>query len=89
MATFPAAEQQIQRPGTGRRSNFYVSDEDRARIRSITTWLRNQGMTASDSLVLKASVRLVRKDAALLNAAKAAQMQDRRFKAQTGLKKKK
>ena len=79
MATYPV-EQRLHRARTGKGSNFYFSDEDRARIRSITAWLMNQGIKASDSLVLKASVRLIRKDTALLNAAREVQMQDRRFK---------
>jgi len=80
MATYPAAQDRIQPGRTGKGTNFYFSDEDRERIRVIGAWLMNQGMKVSESLVLKASLRLVRKDASLLNAAREVQMQDRRFK---------
>jgi hypothetical protein len=47
---------------------FWLRDEDRQLIRELSTYLAAQGERCSDSLVVRAALRLARADASLLRA---------------------
>ncbi len=65
---------------TGRGTNYYFTDEDRQRARDLGAWLMSQGIRASESLVLKAALRLAEPNALFLDSARELMQEDRRFR---------
>lgn len=65
----------------GRNVNLYLYDTDIAKIRELVAWIAASGQRSSESLIVRAALRVASADkkflAALLDAASA----DQRFKA--------
>ena len=57
---------------------FWLRDEDRQTIRELSAYLATQGHRPTDSLVVRAALRLVRADASLISAFQQAQALDGR-----------
>lgn len=65
---------------TSPRTNVYMHEEDRDRIRKLAGYLNSQGHRASDSQVIRAALRLAKGDDALVKAFRAVAATDGRFK---------
>jgi hypothetical protein len=69
--------------GTGRVGKpvqFWLHEEDRKIIRELSAWLAGQGIRPTDSMVIRAALRVSRTGSDLLQAYKQAMELDARFK---------
>ena len=57
---------------------FWLRDEDRQTIRELAAYLATQGHRPTDSLIVRAALRLARADASLISAFQQAQALDGR-----------
>jgi len=62
------------------RVSIYIQEEDRRTIRELSAWLAGQGMRPSDSLIIRAALRLTRTDGDLLSTYRQLAQMDRRYK---------
>jgi hypothetical protein len=68
--------------GTGKRVTLFLHERDRQLIRELMAYLAGQGRRVSESIVIKAALRVAKHDSALLRAHDDAAAQDQRFKGQ-------
>jgi predicted nucleic acid-binding protein len=70
------------RPKTrrGKAVQFWLHDEDRKLIRELAAYLSTQGLRPTDSLIVRAALRLAPADARLLEAFREALSQDGRYR---------
>ena len=52
----------------GKPVQFWMHDEDRKLVRELSAWLAGQGVRPSDSMVIRAALRLARTGSGLLDA---------------------
>lgn len=64
----------------GKAVQFWLHDEDRKVIRELAAYLSSQGVRPTDSLIVRAALRLVQGDASLVNAFKEALAHDGRYR---------
>lgn len=80
----PAAVPQAQRPVTGKRVGkpvqFWLHDEDRKLVRELSAWLAGQGIRPTDSMVVRAALRMSKPGSAFLDAYRRASLLDGRLK---------
>jgi hypothetical protein len=67
----------------GRPVQFWLHEEDRKIIRELAAWLAGQGIRPTDSMVVRAALRVSRTGNELLEAYKQAAELDGRFKRRT------
>ena len=65
---------------SGKPVQFWMHDEDRKLIREISAWLAGQGIRPSDSMVIRAVLRVAKTGTALLEAYRQAAKLDGRLK---------
>jgi len=65
---------------TAHRVQFYLHDNDRQTVRELSAWLAAQGIRASDSLVIRAALRLAKTGGELLNTYRQLEQMDGRYK---------
>jgi len=63
---------------SGRQAAFWLDDEDRAIFREVGMNLYSQGIKPSDSLILRAAIRLMPRDHRFIEEVRALQTQDGR-----------
>jgi hypothetical protein len=63
----------------GKPMNLYMKPEDVAKMRELTAYAAENGRKTSDSLIVRAALRLASGNRAFLNALKEADSQDLRF----------
>ena len=79
--TEPAPVKGEQQPAAGRRTNYklvYFTDEDRALVLEKMVWVASQGIRPSDSLILRAALRVANPDQAFREALEAILRDDKR-----------
>ncbi len=64
----------------GKAVQFWLHDEDRKVIRELAAYLSSQGVRPTDSLIVRAALRLVQGDAALVTAFREALAHDGRYR---------
>jgi hypothetical protein len=64
----------------GKPVQFWLHEEDRRLIRELAAWLAGQGIRPSDSMVVRATLRMAKAGPALLEAYRQAAALDGRFK---------
>lgn len=64
----------------GKPVQFWLHEEDRKIIRELSAWLAGQGIRPTDSMVIRAALRVSRTGSDLLHAYKQAMELDARFK---------
>jgi hypothetical protein len=62
------------------RVSIYIQEEDRRTIRELSAWLAGQGMRPSDSLIIRAALRLTKTGGDLLSTYRQLAQMDRRYK---------
>jgi hypothetical protein len=62
------------------RVQFYMHDDDRQIVRELSAWLAGQGIRASDSLVIRTTLRLAKTGDDLLATYRQLEQQDGRYK---------
>jgi hypothetical protein len=65
---------------TAHRVQFYLHDNDRQTVRELSAWLAAQGIRASDSLVIRAALRLAKTGGELLNTYRQLEQMDGRYR---------
>lgn len=65
---------------SGKPVQFWMHDEDRKLVREISAWLAGQGIRPSDSMVIRAVLRVAKTGTALLDAYRQAAKLDGRLK---------
>jgi hypothetical protein len=65
---------------TGKQAQFWLHEEDRRLIRELSSWLASQGVRPTDSLVVRAALRIAQGGEALLAAYHEAAARDGRLK---------
>jgi hypothetical protein len=65
---------------TAKPSQFWFHDEHRQMIRELSAWLAGQGMRTSDSMVVRAALRIAKTGSVLLEAYRAETKLDGRIK---------
>lgn len=80
----PAATALAQRPVTGKRVGkpvqFWLHDEDRKLVRELSAWLAGQGIRPTDSMVVRAALRMSKPGSVFLDAYRRASLLDGRLK---------
>ena len=74
----PSPAVKVKKRGTA--VQFWMRDEDRQVIRELSAYLAAQGERATDSLVVRAALRMAKADAGLIRAFREAQSLDGRRK---------
>lgn len=64
----PAATKKTEVSKRGKPVQFWMHDEDQKLIRELSAWLAGQGLRPSDSMVIRAALRLAKTGNALLEA---------------------
>ncbi len=64
----PAAVQKSGQSKRGKPAQFWMHDADRKLLRELAAWLAGQGVRTTDSLVVRAALRLAKPGSALLEA---------------------
>ena len=67
----------------GRNVNLYLRDEDVAKIRELSSWVLSKGLRSSDSLIVRAALKVASSDKRFLAAYEEAASVDQRFKGET------
>jgi hypothetical protein len=78
----PVRKPIVKAGGTGKRVTLFLHERDRQLIRELMAYLAGQGRRVSESIVIKAALRVAKHDSALLRAHDDAAAQDQRFKGQ-------
>lgn len=73
-------EQSKPKARVGRAITFWFHDEDRLLIRELAAWLAGQGMRPTDSMVVRAALRMAKTGGALIEAYKEEAKLDGRMK---------
>lgn len=79
--TEPPPVEKESRPASSRRTNYklvYFTDEDRALVLEKMVWVASQGIRPSDSLILRAALRVANPDQAFREALEAILRDDKR-----------
>jgi hypothetical protein len=69
-----------KKPRIGSGAQFWLHDEDRRIIRELSAWLAGQGLRPSDSMLIRAVLRLAKPGTGLLDAYRDAAKLDGRLK---------
>lgn len=64
----------------GKPVQFWLHDEDRKLVRELSAWLAGQGIRPTDSMVVRASLRMAKTGAGLLEAYRQASLLDGRLR---------
>jgi hypothetical protein len=64
----------------GKAVQFWLHDEDRKIVRELSAWLAGQGIRPSDSMVIRAALRLAQPGGALMGAYRQAAQLDGRLR---------
>ncbi len=76
----PAPAQEIRKRRIGKPVQFWLHEEDRRIIRELSAWLAGQGIRPTDSMVVRASLRMAKTGAGLLEAYRQSAQLDGRLK---------
>jgi hypothetical protein len=66
----------------GKPVQFWLHDEDRKLVRELAAWLAGQGIRPTDSMVVRAALRMAKTGTELLEAARQSAQLDGRLKQQ-------
>ena len=79
-----AARRSVPPPATisrvGKPVQFWLHDEDRKLVRELAAWLAGQGIRPTDSMVIRAALRMAKTGGELLEAARQSAQLDGRLK---------
>jgi hypothetical protein len=75
-----AAAPVVGRSRVGKPVQFWLHDEDRRLVRELAAWLAGQGERPTDSMVIRAALRMAKTDPDLLKAYRQASQLDGRLK---------
>ena len=78
----PSARKEEPRSRVGKPVQFWLHDEDRKIVRELAAWLAGQGLRPTDSMVIKAALRMSKTGGELLEAYQQAAQLDGRLKQQ-------
>ena len=70
----------VSRSRVGKPVQFWLHDEDRQLVRELAAWLAGQGIRPTDSMVIRAALRMAKTGGELLDAARQAAQLDGRLK---------
>ena len=86
----PQPTRKVRRPAeplvrskVGKAVTFWMHDEDRKLVRDLAAWLANQGLRPTDSMVIRAALRMAPTGSSLLEAYRQASQLDGRLKPQS------
>ena len=71
----PAPKSRVGKP-----VQFWLHDEDRQLVRELAAWLAGQGIRTTDTMVIRAALRMAKTGGELLDAARQASQLDGRLK---------
>jgi hypothetical protein len=77
-AAAPAAPAKARR--VGKPVQFWLHEEDRKLVRELSAWLAGQGIRPTDSMVVRASLRMAKPGGAFLEAYRQAALLDGRLR---------
>lgn len=76
----PATESHAPASRAGKPAQFWLHDEDRRLVRELAAWLNGQGERVTDSLVIRAVLRVAKTGPEFLKAYRQLSQQDGRLK---------
>jgi hypothetical protein len=78
--TRASAASPVTKSRVGKPVQFWIHEEDRRRLRELAAWLAGQGERPSDSMVIRAALRVTQTTQAFLDAYREAAQLDGRLK---------
>jgi ABC-type uncharacterized transport system involved in gliding motility auxiliary subunit len=76
----PKKAKEQPQPSRAVKQNIYIQEDDRRMLRELSAWLAGQGVRPSDSLIIRAALRMTKTGGELLNTYRQLAQMDRRFK---------